>query len=369
MFKDYFSHFAIFVTTAFLVAPVTFAGVVEKCVIAAAEIVDVQSFTHVENLGRGLEAIVLVKSTERGLVLDENMSGTLRISRGGNSGRVATGKLEEILDPAFPSFRTVGPHGALLLAGDRILIVSETSISVFDQKTSEKIVEIEDKKRFHRLHAVSVDPKNSNRILVASSSYESIFEISLSEKKIVWEWDLLEHGAATNRFGKDVRLEPGFDRALGLSRQHRVGFPNWVGYQPDTGDILVSFLSLGMVARIDRDTGKMQEVMSDLKKPHGLVPWKNHYFVTDTRRGQVRMLNHKFELVRIFDFTGFALPEGLWDMASEWLQHTLPLSNDLLATVDTRRENLIIWSPFSHTYRLIKIPRTQVLQSIEGADL
>lgn len=169
----------------------------------------------------------------------------------------------------------------LLLTDGGLLSAQHDAIRRYtlDLKSSEVFASF---KPFNDLHTLRETP---NGILVTTSGTDSIVEISKDGKELFWSWFATEHGYTRDSFGKERRLD--------LNTDHRRFFYNtWLRTTHVNsalplldGSILVTFFHQGILGKLDRESGLVTTVVSDLKRPHAARFSDTKITFVDTGRG------------------------------------------------------------------------------------
>lgn len=136
---------------------------------------------------------------------------------------------------------------------------------------------------FNDLHTLRETPKG---ILVASSGTDSIFEISRDGREVVWSWWAREQGFPVDAHGINRESERSLDhRNLFYNTWQRTTHVN-SALPFDDHSILATFFHQGIMCNINRTTGHVTPIISDLRRPHALR-WSadNRITFADTGRG------------------------------------------------------------------------------------
>ena len=172
-------------------------------------------------------------------------------------------------------------HGLLPVA-DRILSAQHGEIRSYstDLREYRTFASLD---AFNDLHTLRETPDG---VLVVSSGTDSIFEIAGDGRRIVWSWWAREHGFTTDP--NDI------ERGPEKSTDHRNFFYNtWrrtthvnSALMFDSRTVLATFFHQGILCAIDRATGRVTQIVSDLRRPHALR-WSADSRITfaDTGRG------------------------------------------------------------------------------------
>ena len=151
---------------------------------------------------------------------------------------------------------------------------------------------------------------------------------------------------------------------MGLESQFISAHPNWIGYNGDGSQILATFSFANKAVAIDRATGKVHILCDDLIEPHGVVPYKDGYLITDSRNGRVLRFDNNFVLQEVISFANLPFNNGE-NFVTEWTQYSSPLSDgNLIATVDSRRATVYVWNPETHQYSTYPYQRDWFVQAV-----
>ena len=253
---------------------------------------------------------------------------------------------------------------------------------------------------FRNIHSVNFSKKNQDRVLVTCTGTESILEIDINTEKVCWEWCAWDNGFNTNpseltlvRSGKEENIKTkifltydelkekvvkrqscagyamsidmnDITHLLGLEKWQKSVDPNWATYGHDDETILATFLHGGVAVKINKNNGQVIVLRKGLERPHGLITYRNGYVVSDTGNGAVLILNKNgrpYEKVNFSDLDSHNNNED-----KEWIQNTHHLDCGLLATIDSKRNNIYIWDPTKKTYSVLPFPENYALQSVRS---
>jgi len=260
------------------------------------------------------------------------------------------------------------------------------------------------------VHTIQFNPRDPNLVLISSSGSEfQIIEFDIRSKKITWAYNPWVNGFMTTKHGlnmaakgKDYPKAPqdkkrvivGFETAKGLIENAEIKIPdneswlmvvdfdklpendshhgtqkwqrgldiNYAGYNK-WGNILATTFGTGQAGVIDKQTFEMTFIVEGMVKPHALIPFKEGYILTDSGRGLVFMLDKNGKIIKEFDFTNLPLLEDD-DDDSEWMNNTYPLTEDLLVSVDFRRQNVYVWNPLTLEFSIYPNDPKVVLQAV-----
>ena len=182
--------------------------------------------------------------------------------------------------------RVTDPIGIDVL-GKSLALSSRDRVLIFDGECGR--LQSFENPWFATLHSVAFS-RDGGRLLVASSGYDTLFELSVESGEVLWEWNSWEHGysvsvaggvefarcgrasAAMPTEGRElVRVDPTLLGGAGVPIWQRPVHLNGAAYDHD-GNILVSLFHNGKAAKIDRKSKVCIEVVSNLDKPHAFLP-------------------------------------------------------------------------------------------------
>lgn len=291
-------------------------------------------------------------------------------------------------------------------SGSSVFIAFANEIHIVDGENGVTIKVIKHPK-FRAIHTLAFNPWDKNRLLVANTGLNSILEVDLEKEDITWEWDAFSHGYAENPFGlkvipkgkpigrdlrvishdeaiakmkrgkieaptgKDLAVEINLEtlpHPLGLEKWQNTAAPNYANYGARPDQIFATLFFADQAVVIDKNSGNVKVVRDDLKHPHGMLVFGDDYVVSDTRHGQVLLLDQNFTLKKVYDFSGMPheeKSEGGYSESGEWLQYTNPINNgNLLATVDSYRSVLLIWDPARKVYSQYPLDKDWIVQAV-----
>mgnify|MGYP001562725895 FL=1 len=195
-------------------------------------------------------------------------------------------------------------HG-IMIFDNIILCASHHEIQAFslDLKELKKIYSYS---HFNALHSMR---KTKDGFLVTSSGTDSIFELDKDEK-ILWRWYATDHAYIYDSFGKERILDKEIDHKL-------VEYDTWlhtahinaaVEYNENT--ILATSFMQGTLIAIDKNSGEVKIIISNLKRPHAVRVYNNNDIsFADTANGKAyygRIENGIFKLLNSITI------ESLW---------------------------------------------------------
>lgn len=216
--------------------------------------------------------------------------------------------------------------------------------------------------------------KDGRRLLVSSSGFDAVFEFDVATGKTCWEWFAWDNGLDQSRLGEYyVRTR---ERAKELEAQghkvvlvddpaqHELGIPtrfcpvhiNGAFYDREE-NVLVTLFQQGAAIRVDKATGKTADIASGLLNPHKLHPRsQGGYYVADTRRGELLLLDDGFQVERRISLRA-APGEVRSATLTEFLQSVSELDDGLFACVDIHRSTLWLIDVNARRYRGVTFPR------------
>lgn len=175
---------------------------------------------------------------------------------------------------------------------------------------------------FNHIHTLDRTP---NGLLLSSSGTDLLVEVD-EAGKILWEYFLFEHG-----YDKRFRLGQSFSRTEDYNRRY---LPAALSTHPnsailvDEHTVLATLFSTGELVRIDRPSGRVDVVLSGLKRPHSIRRRAaGGYSLCDTEASTVVLIDHALNVER-------RLP-----VPAPWLQDAV-FAQERLFTVGNRRIHL-----------------------------
>lgn len=381
-------------------------------------------FEPVDNLGQGTPIVLLVKGekdasfrayrlTKREEAIKTlGPKGYLTVKRRKkvSDGFMATMNLDskfEIYSAATWIVKGTDPRGFDVNRNNIAAIAFSSEIRIFQMK-SQKLIKKITHPKFLGLHSLVFSKTNPNLILVTSTAAERILKIDIRDDRILWEWNPWEHGYAKNKAGliqvekgdsilkrnnvrifknseivkaiesgKDIVVPEGevwvqtidFEKdtdSLPLISWQKNVSVNWANFSDTPGKIHATLFKVNKVVEIDEITGEIRLIDDDTRRPHGFVPFASGYITSDTVNGRVKFYDKDFNLSRIYYFKNFPIREGLEDRKVEWIQHTYPISESLLATIDQRRNHLYIWNPTHKIYTVYPYNPEWSIHEVKG---
>ncbi len=374
------------------------------------DIHDVSDYAYDPNLGRDIQANVLVKWTNQSYH-DENLrsmftggwdhvAGIARTNSWRHRNQYYDGLVVETsldvdyidsenADRVEPALQPTGldarADGLTAFAcANKISLSADGDIS----NPSETITH----PTFARLHSVEFNP-DGNRLLTASSSLDLLHELDL-DGQIVWTFDAwtdtpfninklgqsflrayaLGSGALRNpdpvdlkgneelRGARCVIDDPTRYNDLGLPTNLTPVFMNTASYNEE-GDVLVTSFHRGEAWVIDRAAHSVNVVARDMRNPHGLHQQDDGLMVTDTGNEYAIFISDDFRRETIVDFSTLdQRKRGL--EKSRWLQYTTQLDNNLYCAVVSPRQRLTLFDPIQRTRRDIPFDTEWGVQNV-----
>ncbi len=325
-----------------------------------------------------LSCLLVVKSQDQ----ERRRARMLRRSNDGPLGRVEQRPIEEgllvkcTLTPSgivvertktFPEPRHLIPYrdGYLLTVIDRVLQLSHNW---------EVLREYRDP-HFAFLHTVALHP-TAERMLIVSSGYDAVLELSLTTGERTWEWFAWDHGfnpsadgvylASTPEKAAEYEaaglpalyIDPAHYGPLGIVTAKRTAHPNAATYNPYTAtpSVIISMAHKGSLYEVNQ-AGKKKHRCTLHRMAHGIRPFADGWLVTDTTVGEAHILDQDFRARERIILSG--LPKAPELAKHEWVQLVLPLpatgatghrflcldANRGLLIIDTERRTRSLLSP------------------------
>jgi hypothetical protein len=214
---------------------------------------------------------------------------------------------------------------------------------------------------FSFLHTVDIS-FDRQHALIASPGYDVILEINLETEICSYSWFAWEHGfnpsvegnwLAVNKNYHEKYLKEGKKTLFidplkygekGIHTAHRTVHPHIARYNPyDNGEsIIIVFGHQGEIYQIDRRSNKESKLFEiGSQMPHGLMPYKDGWCITDTTNGEFVVLDKTFSILEkyIVNKLGGKV-EGTED--AEWVQFALPIKDQYILFVDANRGILAV---------------------------
>jgi hypothetical protein len=262
----------------------------------------------------------------------------------------------------------------------------------------------------YNLHTIQFHPTNTDLILISITGLDRVIEMNIKTNEVTWEWCPWHHGMHTNGHGLTIvdkgDTPPAFPNgtkveiltaeeaekrvnehllpssnevwvhqvnlsdcpaSLGLQKWERVKLIN-SAYYADGGDkVTITFWQTAEAVSVNRVTSEVTFVAQGLGGcPHTLMQVGDVYYLTDTSAGRVLQYNSNLEKVFEIDFTNCPLPSTVDDDSPEWVQNTHPISDELLATIDFRRNRVVVWNIEKRIYTVYSVSDEWVLQSLKS---
>lgn len=262
----------------------------------------------------------------------------------------------------------------------------------------------------YNLHTIQFHPTNTDLILISITGLDRVIEMNIKTNEVTWEWCPWHHGMHTNGHGLTMvdkgdtppafpdgtkvemltaeeaekrvneHLLPSSNEVwvhqvnlsdctarLGLEKWERVKLINSAYYADGGGKVTITFWQTAEAVSLNRATSEVTFVAQGLGGcPHTLMQVGDVYYLTDTSAGRVLQYNSNLEKVFEIDFTDCPLPSTVDDDSPEWVQNTHPISDELLATIDFRRNRVVVWNIEKRIYTVYSVSDEWVLQSLKS---
>ncbi len=390
----------------------------DEVINVVAEEVDIETYTLNPELGRGLQATILVKWTNQ-LYHDENLramftpswdpvSGISKANAYRHRNQYYDGLIVKTsldsdhidADGADSVEHAVQPTGVArredgltaFACGDKIFLSATGKFS-----DSFKTIEHED---FARLHSVEFN-QGGDKLLTSSSALDLVFELDL-DGNIVWKFDAWKNTPYNaNTLGQtffrsvedvesgDVLLNPDpielkektdmrgiscvIDDpkkyvSLGLPTNLTPAFINGASYG-EGDDILVTTFHNGEAWIINRAGHDVAIVASEMGSPHGFNVFPgNGYVVTDTKAEKLRLLDTSLGSQKVIDFSNLKdRKPGLEN--AKWLQYTTQLDDNLFCSVMATRQRLVFFNPATKERREVSFDENWGIQLVKALEV
>ncbi|MFC1594529.1 hypothetical protein ACFL38_04300 [Candidatus Omnitrophota bacterium] len=383
---------------------------------SAVEIVDIsESFREVNELGLGTDVVFIIKgegdAEERfaryhiTTKAQKRKKGFYKLpTRGLTRGCVISTSMSHPLDLNNPLWKLTGNEIRGFDRSQNIAAIGMANEIVVIELDSGKHLRTIKHPKFAHIHSVVFSPYASHRVLISSTGNDRIFEVDLNTGDIVWEWNPWVHGYAVNKLGltiitkedevpqgnnvrvlsfseaeemmlQDKRVPDGqlfvirvaideIDTMYKLRSWQRTTYPNYAQYSDNPDKIFATLFRVGQLVEIDKVSGDVRVILKDLNRPHGLVRLQGYYFTNDTANGRIIQMDNDFVVRNIYSFAGLPLREEVKKRPLEWTQNSFPISQTLLATIDSRRSTVVVWDPNKRLYALYPYDPQVVLQDV-----
>ncbi len=230
---------------------------------------------------------------------------------------------------------------------------------------------------FAFIHSVALSP-DQRKLLITSSGFDRIMEINIDTQEVVREWIAWNNGLNITVSSKKkvvTHSVPGLDATktivvsspeqykggLGLPPGDRTAFPNSAIYFDDE-HILATMFHGGLV-KINLNSGECISVLNNLSHPHGIRRFKSGFVLTNTGKGSCLILDSSLKPEKEISFQDLPV-DGIRGSSNEWLQQVIPLNDDLLVAIDSRRASIFIIDLGNEQIRTIPYPANWVMQEI-----
>lgn len=350
--------------------------------------IDISQFHKDDSFYPHLDLVITVKSFDLQAIRRRYIAS--RKNKSGKAGSVERRKVSTggVVSLSLEKGNLINPEVLLRTKEPRGIDVQDNKLAV----ATEDIVYVHDGKSdyvlthpwFSYIHTVRFSPHDPNRILVVSSGLDMLLEVDFKTKEIEFEWLAWENNwdtAHDPKSNEEIKLtrspemakkyeEEGINfklinnpRGQVLPTAMRAAFINSVAYDPNDEDILyATFFHEGAVFKLDQKTGLTEKVLGDLQNPHGGFPLATSIFATSTSSGEVVIKGNNGTIQRI-DFS--QLPgkaEGLGKL--EWLQNSIAIDENRFLTIDSNRNQFIVFDIVAEKYDAIPYDDDWAIQDI-----
>lgn len=348
--------------------------------------IDISTFKRDHGFYGEIELLLTIKSFDlqairaRYVASKNNKSGKAgsverrAISLGGiakvqmkNGKMVQESVLKEMKEPRGISFN----NGRLAIAAENVVyLIIDGSIKKIENPW------------FSYIHTIDFNPFDSNKIIIASSGLDCIFEYNIDTLECCYEWFAWENGfcesydaktdqmititrnksvAKANELNGKPTLLIENPKEQTLPTAQRAAFINTVTYdKANPNHFLATYFHEGAIFSINMLTGKASKVLSNLKTPHGGRNHKQDFMATSTGTGEIvfgpdnnsnRYLFNQLE----------GKPEELGEM--EWVQNAINLDNIIIA-IDSNRTSFVIFDIDRKLYDMIPYNNDWAVQDL-----
>ena len=261
---------------------------------------------------------------------------------------------------------------------DNFLITEINKVHKIEKKSG-KIIDSFNSEWFSFLHTIELN-KEKDKFLVASSGFDSVIEMSLKTKKILYHWcgweqgfnpdeegtylskDLNTYKKYLNENKKTILIEPKNFGEQGILTAMRTAHPNLAVYK-SKNEFIVGIGRSGKLYSHSKNTNSTSILFDKLSQmSHGLRKYKNNWIVTDTTAGKVNILSKDF---KITDNVYFKRLEGKPDILGEieWVQNTIQLNSNEFISIDSNR-GLIHFNLKEKIYAIYQLNENWCFQDI-----
>ncbi len=175
--------------------------------------------------------------------------------------------------------------------------------------------------------------RTKNGLLVTSSGVDAILEVDF-EGNLLWSWWATEHGYDRAHGGGTRVVDKEIDHRLKCypGRLQTTHMNSAIVDPYDPSKIITILFYQGALARIDRDSLKTEVLVDRLTGPHHIRPHSKGYMLSNSRKGQVILLDRDFKPVEIIQATNKLFPV-------KWVQDAIetPFGSHLIADCNTFR--------------------------------
>ena len=239
------------------------------------------------------------------------------------------------------------------------------------------------------LHSVQFN-NDQDKILITSAGFDLVQEIDIQSGETIWEWNSWDAGFSrshldnkiiTRDINKLEYLHTIFNDAdiiaiRDIEKYPKEGIPTQIsptrinGAYYDNENILISFYHREELLSINKDY-QFTFINLFLLHPHFFKPFtfenKKHYFVTDSGRGRVLMLDQFFNVISVYNFATIESNIDIKVKFGEWLQtsNATVINSEIHFFVsDALRSGIHIINISTKQRRFIKIPNNWTLQAV-----
>lgn len=350
------------------------------------ENLDLANFKEVEGLGNGIPLVFQMKGFNRLERIARRESEEIRgVAGGTDNHRLITEGMIAVIDDLnnlnaidLNNARYVeslpDPRG--LCAGNNGLYIASVD-AIRYRDSSSKDERVIRNPWFAFIHSLSLSP-DQKKLLVTSPGFDRIIELDTDDYRQSWDWVAWDHGFVTTVTSKKkvvTHLERGedlskvivvtgpesFSGGLGLPPGDRTAFPNSAIYLDDHR-ILATMFHGGLLV-IDKNSGDWTPVLENLSHPHGIRRYKDGFVFADTGRGVCTILDSNLKPRSEISFQNLSVGHEARN-DHEWLQQAIPINDDLILGIDSKRAKITILDPSKKIVRSIAYPDNWVLQEV-----
>lgn len=352
--------------------------------------IDISTFTRDKEFYGSIELLLTIKSFDLQAIRARYVAS--KNNKSGKAGSVERRKVSE------GGIAKVTLNGGELLNEDVLISMKEPRGISFDNGrmaiAAENVVYliIDGKVRkienpwFSYIHTIDFNPFDDNKIIIASSGLDCIFEYEIDSLNCNYEWFAWENGFSESYDAKNDRMititrqrsvaeeneSKGIPTLLiedpkeqTLPTAQRAAFINTVTYDKVTANhFLATYFHEGAIFSINMETGKATKVLGDLKTPHGGRNHGEDFMATSTGTGEI--VFGPDATAQRYQFKNLeGKPTELGEM--EWVQNAINDENVIVA-IDSNRTAFVVFDIEKKVYDMIPYNNDWAVQDLVTTD-